>query len=109
MPNVVMSGHSSANVSRPYFLRATRKAVQERGMSGAVHRSARFASREQSYHLLRLPLVPSSLAHAHDLRLVLQLTQTNQTNNVSMQSMTLIQILRTTLGVRRQSFIGTPE
>jgi hypothetical protein len=53
--------------------------------------------------------VPSSLAHADDLRLVLQLTQTSQINNVLMQNTTLTQILPTTLVVRRQSFTGTPE
>lgn len=55
------------------------------------------------------PFVPSSLAHADDIRLVLQLIQTSQTNNVSMQNTTLTQILPTTLVVRRQSFTGTPE
>ena len=52
------------------------------------------------------PLVSSACLTI--LRLVLQLTQTNQTNNVSMQNTTLTQIQQTTLVVRRRSFIGTP-
>ena len=51
-------------------------------------------------------LVLFSLVHAADLP---QLTRTSRANNVSMQSMTLTPTLQTTLGVRRQLFIGTPE
>ncbi len=54
-------------------------------------------------------LVASSLAHADGLRLVLQRTRTSQTNNVLMQSTTLIPTLQTTSVVRRQSFIDTLE
>jgi hypothetical protein len=109
MPNVVTSGPSSVNVSRLYMPPATLKVPQERGMPGAVHRSARFVSSEPSCRLVRFSLVLSFLAHVNDLRLVLQLTRTNRANNGSMRSTTLTPTPSTTSVVQQQSFIGTLE